>query len=754
MTTVRSIIDRLTLEEKAAFVTGKDFFSTAGNERLNIPSMVLRDGPNGVRRTGSTTDMGAHLEAATCFPTLGALANSWDTDLLQQIGAALGEECLAYGVDVLLAPGINMKRTPLGGRNYEYFSEDPVLAGELGAAYIQGVQSKGVGACVKHFACNNQEVDRMTISSEVDERTMREIYLSAFERIIRKANPWMVMAAYNKVNGVYASEHKQLLSDILKEEWGFEGAVVSDWGGVSDIVRSIEAGLDLEMPGNTGYSAQTIVKAVQEGRLQETSLDEAVVRLTRISLMAAENRVNGYTIDEKAQHALARHAAAESVVLLKNEDNVLPIEPASIRSIAILGRLAKEPCIQGVGSSQVKPLQVDGAFDAFVSSMDGIELGYADGYSNDPEEMEEQLLNEAIEKAKNADIAVLFVGVAPAFQKEGRDRKHIRLPDAHSRLIQEVCKVQPRTVVVITSASAIEMPWVNLPQAIVIGWLGGQASGSAMVDVLLGVTNPGGKLQETFPLRLEDNPANLNYPGEAGKVLYGERSYIGYRYYDKTKIEPLFPFGFGLSYTGFAYENLQVNNVTLTETGTLEVKVTVRNIGDRVGKEIFQLYVTHLQSEYMRPLQELKAFGKVYLQPGEAKEVVLTIQGSDCAVFDAELGRWRTESGEIELKVGSSSRNIHLTQKICVAASKEHFTKVNPQMPFKAYVKDPRASELVMNALVATPISRMIGMGGAAKETAMLYFRDIPMQRLVNMGLMTGDQLSALTLQINRNGEE
>ena len=562
----------MTLEEKIALSIGRDFWSTNGVERLGIAPIALNDGPHGIRKPASSSEIGIGSSLpATCFPTAATLACSWDTALVEEVGQALGEECLALDVQVLLGPGVNIKRTPLGGRCFEYYAEDPVLAGEMACAFVLGVQSKGIGTSLKHYACNNQEFERMTISAEVDQRTLREIYLAAFERVVRKAQPWTIMSAYNKVNGVYASEHPELLRDILKKEWGFDGVVVSDWGAINEKEKALEAGLDLQMPGYPGNHTEKIAKLVRDGQLPEAVIDEASTRVLRLLMRGKENRQPGFVFDQEAHHSLSRKAAAELLVLLKNMDNLLPLQVEHLRSVAIIGRFARQPRYQGSGSSKVVPTRLDTSYDELQHWLDGNVLStYTDGY--DEEGLpDEALLREAVEQAKVADVAIIFAGLPDAYESEGFDRKHIFMPDSHNRLIEEVCRVQPNTVIVLQNGGVVAMPWIDGPKAILEAGLGGQAVGGAIVDVLSGKVNPSGKLAETFPVRLQDTPSYLNYPGEANKVYYGERLFVGYRYYDKKEIKPLFPFGYGLSYTTFEFTRLQTNKTEISTGETLDV---------------------------------------------------------------------------------------------------------------------------------------------------------------------------------------
>ena len=743
--TIQDLMSKMTLEEKIALTIGKDFWSTNGVERLGIAPIALNDGPHGVRKPAASTEIGLGSSfAATCFPTANTLACSWDTALVEEVGEALGEECLALDVQVLLGPGVNIKRTPLGGRCFEYYSEDPVLAGELGSAFVNGVQSKGIGTSLKHYACNNQEFERMSIDVEIDQRTLREIYLTAFERVVRKARPWTVMCAYNKVNGIYASEHPQLLRDILKKEWGFEGVLVSDWGAVNVKEKALEAGLDLQMPGYTGNHTAKMAQLVRDGQLSESVIDEAVTRVLRMMLQGTENRQPGFVFDPQVHHALARKATAESIVLLKNTDHALPLQVEQLRSVAIIGRFAKEPRYQGAGSSQVVPTEIDSSYDELqVWLGDKVHTTYADGY-NDEGSLDEALLHEAVEQAKTSDVALIFAGLPGAYESEGYDRKHLFMPESHNRLIAEVCQVQPNTIVVLHNGGAVAMPWIDGPKAILEAGLGGQAVGGAIVDILSGKVNPSGKLAETFPVRIEDTPAYINYPGENNKVYYGERLFVGYRYYDKKEIKPLFPFGFGLSYTTFEYTNLLINKTEMNTGETLDITVTIHNSGTRAGKEVVQLYVESLASQFIRPNKELKAFAKVELEPGESKDVHMTLEERDFQIYDDERQAWRTEGGEYNILIGSSSETIVLRERVTVNEDPRSIVpQFNRMSPIKHFLQYSKTRELLVNTFAGTPRAAVF-LGDDEMFTSM------PIAKMVVLGALTDEKVDTLIEQANQ----
>lgn len=682
---INKLLREMTLEEKAGLCSGLDFWQTKSIERLGIPSIMVADGPHGLRKQAGDPD---HLGLngsipATCFPTASALASSWNRALLRKVGAAIAEECLAENISVILGPGGNSKRSPLCGRNFEYFSEDPYLSSEMACEYIQGTQSMGVGTSLKHYAVNNQETRRLVIDAEVDERSLREIYLASFERAVKNAKPWTVMCAYNKVNGTYCSENQYLLTDILRDEWGYEGIVVSDWGAVNDRVRGLLAGLDLEMPGSNGERDSQIAEAVRRGEIPEHMLDQAVKRILKIVFMAEKNRKPESAADLIAHHALAREAARESIVLLKNEDGILPLKKEG--TLAVIGGFAKQPRFEGGGSSHVNAAIVEspyGEIESAISDSDAILL-YAQGYRMDGESgmlggrnlvsvsdvPDDALIAEAVKAAKTADIAVIFAGLPDSYESEGVDRKTLCIPGGHRALIERVAEVQKNVVVVLNNGAPIEMPWIDDVKAVLEGYLCGQAFGGAVSDILFGSTNPCGKLAETFPVRLSDNPSYLNFPGNMNSVEYREGIFVGYRYYDAKEVIPLFPFGYGLSYTSFAYTRLAIDKREVSGGEGICVRVTVKNTGSVFGKEIIQLYVRDIESSVIRPVKELKGFEKVGLDPGEEREIVFMLDSRAFAFYDTDIHDWRVENGDFEILVGKSSAEIVLRGSIKVLPS-------------------------------------------------------------------------------------
>jgi beta-glucosidase len=663
-----ALLSELTLEEKASLCLGSDFWHTAPVPRLGIQAIMVSDGPHGLRRQ---PDRGDHVGIsgslpATCFPTASALGSSWDPELARRIGQTLAVEARAQGVAVVLGPGINIKRSPLCGRNFEYFSEDPLVSGVMGAALVEGLQSRGIGTSVKHYAANNQETDRLRVSADVDERTLREIYLAGFERVVTQARPWTVMCAYNRVNGVHASQNRWLLTEVLRDEWGFDGLVMSDWGAVHDRVAAVAAGLDLEMPPNLGVSDAAIVAAVRDGTLDEKLLDQAVLRVLQLVDRAGEPG-EASSFDTDAHHALARTAASECAVLLKNDGNVLPLRPASGDVIAVIGEFARTPRYQGAGSSQVNPTRVDVPLDELRAAVpDGVEVAFAAGFGIGAGERDEELAAEAVALAARAGTVVVFLGLPAADESEGFDRQHIDLPANQTALLPRLASANPHLIVVLANGSVVRMStWEQHARAILEVWLSGQAAGGATADLLLGTANPSGRLTETVPLRLEDNPSHLNFPGDAGHVRYGEGVFVGYRGYDAVGREVSYPFGHGLSYTTFDYRDLTAE---ITGDASITVRCTVTNTGGRAGGEVVQLYVGDREARVARPIRELKAFTKVHLEPGAAETVTFQLSARDLSYWYAPEHRWVLEGGTFELAVGASSRDLRLTSTIDVPA--------------------------------------------------------------------------------------
>jgi beta-glucosidase len=693
-------ISELTLEEKASLCLGSDFWHTAPVERLGIPRIMVSDGPHGLRAQLEEADhVGIGGSApATCFPTASALGSSWNPELFRTVGEALGREAKRLGVSVVLGPGINMKRSPLCGRNFEYVSEDPWLAAEVAIAMVQGTQSQGIGTSLKHYAANNQEDDRLRVSAEVDERTLREIYLPAFERVVKLSQPWTVMCAYNKVNGIYCSEHHWLLTEVLREEWGFEGLVVSDWGAVHDRVAALKGGLDLEMPPNLGVSDAAIVAAVRDGSLDESILDESVSRVLHLVDQSQPALSEGTSFDFDDHHALARHAAHESAVLLKNDDNVLPLEPEQGSTVAVIGEFARTPRFQGAGSSQVNPTRVDVALEELQSACAGrAEVSFAAGFGIGTTDSDEELLQEAVELASGADHVLVFLGLPGEDESEGFDRTHIDLPANQLVLLHALAEVHDRLIVILANGGVVRVStWEDRVAAILECWLSGQAAGGAAVDLLLGVANPSGKLAETIPVRLQDNSSYLNFPGEEGVVGYGEGIFIGYRAYDTLIQQVSYPFGFGLSYTSFRFDDVDVSIAGSVADGDLAVTVTasVTNTGRRAGAEVVQIYVGDIEASVARPLRELKGFVKVHLEAGETRQVSCQLDERAFAFWSRRFQQWVVESGEFMIAVGSSSRHLVATETITLDAPRLSLP-LGPDSTLHEWLEDERGRELL-----------------------------------------------------------
>lgn len=648
-----SIISKMTLEEKALMMSGKNTWQTVDFEKYGIPSMTMSDGPHGLRRQAGAGDhlgLNASLPA-TCFPTAATVANSWDEELGEEIGAALAEEAATMDVNVILGPGLNIKRSPLCGRNFEYFSEDPYHAGKMAAAYVRGMQSKGGAACPKHFAANSQELRRMANDSVVDERTFREIYTTGFEIAVKEGKAKAIMSAYNEINGVYANENSHLLQEILVDEWGFDGCVISDWGGSNDHAFGVQNGSHLEMPGTGKSGMRDIVKAVQAGTLKEEVLDQRLDEL--LSLIFATHstteKAKGTTFDVEAHHKLARKAAEESIVLLKNQDNILPLKPGT--KVAVIGDFAKKPRYQGAGSSLVNPAKEPEAILDMIGEYDIVMVSYEQGYvRNRPPKMD--LLRKAKEAAKSADVVLFFGGLDEISESEGLDRTHMMMPNAQGMLIDELSTVNENLVVVLSAGSAIEMPWHQYVKGIVHGYLGGQAGASAMLNVLTGKVNPSGRLNETYPIHYEDTPCYHYYPGKERSSEFREALYVGYRYYTTIDKKVRYPFGYGLSYTKFRYYNLKVNEQGVT--------FGIANTGDVAGAEVAQLYIGKKSDTVFRPVRELKGFKRVVLAPGEETEVTIPFDDKTFRFFDTRTNTWEIESGEYQIMIGTDAETMQL----------------------------------------------------------------------------------------------
>ena len=646
----------LTEAEKVALTAGRDYSYTRGVPRLGVPEVLLVDGPHGLRKQVDTRQFSSVAVPATCFPTASALAATWDEQLVRSVGVALGEEARAQQVSVLLGPGANIKRTPLCGRNFEYFSEDPYLSSRLAAAWIEGVQSTGVGASLKHFAANNREYRRYSMDSVVDERALREIYLASFEHAVRSARPVTVMAAYNRLRGRYCTDNPELLIRILREEWGFDGAVVSDWGATNGRAASIASGLDLSMPGPGSLDDGEVTAALRDGTLPAAALDRAAGAVLRMIARTAGARTGGHSADVEAHRALARRVAAAGTVLLAN-DGVLPIDPDT-SGVAVLGAFARDPRYQGVGSSGLTPHRVENALDALVTMLGADRVRYADGYRRhgpgSESTVDPVLIEEACAAARGAEVALIFVGLPERYEIEGLDRSHLELPPAHNALVEAVAAVHPAVVVVVAAGAPVLKPWRDRVAAVVQGYLGGEAGGPGIADVLCGLADPGGRLAETFPLALEDNPVH-GLPVGPRNIEYRESIYVGYRWFDSAGVDVAYPFGHGLSYTTFDWSD---PSVVVVGADTVEVSVTVTNTGPRQGSDVVQVYVRDVVSTVFRPAQELKGFAKVHLGSGESRRVTVTLDRRAFSFWDVHRGDWTVEPGEFTIRLGASSRDI------------------------------------------------------------------------------------------------
>jgi beta-glucosidase len=738
---VEGILAALTLEEKAALCLGSDFWHTAPVERLGVPALMVCDGPHGLRKQPDQADHAGlgGSNPATCFPTACSLASSWNTDLVRRVGEALGRETQAEEVAVLLGPGVNIKRSPLCGRNFEYFSEDPYLSGVLGTAFVQGVQSQGVGTSLKHYAANNQETDRVRVSADVDERTLREIYLPAFERIVTEAQPWTVMCSYNRLNGTHVSQHPWLLTTVLRDEWGFEGVVVSDWGAVHDRVAAVRAGLDLEMPPQLGWSDKALVDAVRAGELDEAVLDVAVTRVLRLVDRALANARPDTPVDRDAHHALARAAAREGAVLLKN-DGLLPLAPQPGQTVAVLGEFARTPRFQGAGSSQVNPTRVDIPLDELRAAVpDGVEVAFAPGFTLDGTGDPGALADEAVELAGRADVVVVFLGLPAAEESEGFDRTHMHLPLPQVELLRAVRRVSRRVAVVLSNGSAVlTSGWQDDADAILECWLSGQATGGAIADLLLGAANPSGRLAETIPVRHEDSPSYLNFPGDSGHVRYGEGVFVGYRGHDKLEQPVSFPFGHGLSYTSFAYDDLAVAVRGSHADGDLRVSVSCRvtNTGDRAGQEVAQLYVHDREASVTRPVRELKGFVKLDLAPGESGTATFELTARDLSFWSETVHGWVLEEGEFRISVGPSSRDLPLGEVVHVEAPRAA-AALGPMSSLEEWLADPTGAAALHEVLGTRDDGRLAGMLG--DEELQRVVGNFPMRSLAGFPNITLD---------------
>lgn len=753
---IRDLVSQMTLEEKAGLCSGEDFWHTKAVERLGIPSVMVSDGPHGLRKQDEAAD---HLGIndsikAICFPAGCALASSFDRELAEKMGETIGQECQAENISTILGPAVNIKRSPLCGRNFEYYSEDPYAASEMSAAFIQGVQSKNVGTSLKHFLANNQEKRRMTNSSDVDERTLREIYMAAFEGAVKNGKPWTVMNSYNRVNGKYVGESKKYLTDLLRDEWGFDGYVVSDWGAVNDRVEALKAGMDLEMPSSNGVNDALIVKAVQEGTLDEETVDLACERILNIVFRYIENRDENAVFDKEKDHETAASVEEECIVLLKNDSDengkhILPLNKE--QKVAFIGKYAEAPRYQGGGSSHINSWKVESALEAVKGLADVV---YAKGFDDVEDKADEILEAEAVQVAKDADAAVIFAGLPDSFESEGYDRTHLNLPDCQNRLIDKICDVQKNVVVVLHNGSPVVMPWKDRVSAIVEAYLGGQAVGKAEVKVLFGEVNPSGRLSETFPNRLEDTPCYLTYGKGKDHAEYREGVFVGYRYYTTREMDVQYPFGYGLSYTTFGYSSLTVDKNELTDAETLSVSVDVENTGDRTGKEVVQLYVAPVSFEVLRPVRELKGFEKVSLESGEKKTVTFSLDDRDFAVWNAELHCWDVPDGAYRIQICRNAQEVILETEIHVKNTKRQRRKYTVNTCMGELLADPKAQQIVGQMIGGNEQAKEMeekSQGDAvSQEMLAAMMQDMPLRQLISfVPGMTWDVLNGILEAVN-----
>lgn len=741
---ISEIIKEMTLEEKASLCSGSDFWHTQPIERLEIPAVMMSDGPHGLRKQegeGDHLGLNESIEAV-CFPAACAAASSFDTQLMERMGEILGEECQAEDLSILLGPAVNIKRSPLCGRNFEYLSEDPYLTGKMAAAYIRGVQSWNVGTSMKHFAANNQEYRRMSCSSEVDERTLREIYLPAFEIAVKEAQPKTIMCSYNKINGVYAADNEWLLTKILRDEWGFEGFVVTDWGAVSDRVQGIRAGLDLEMPSSGGVNDARIVEAVRNGTLDEALLDQAVERILKVIFSYVEHRNPQAVFNREADHEKAVELETECAVLLEN-DGILPLKEK--QKVVYIGGFAANPRYQGGGSSHIRAAKVTSAWESAQKKERCV--SYVEGFSTDGDMSDETMLQEAVAAAQEADVAVIFAGLPDSFEGESYDRTDMKLPACQNRLINAVTSVQSHTVIVLHNGSPVECPWADNVAAVLEMYLGGEGVGDACDRLLWGEANPCGRLAETFPLRLEDNPSYLNFPGNGKTVRYAEGVYVGYRYYDTKKQPVRWAFGHGLSYTNFSYSNLRLSSLAMKDEDVVEVSVDITNSGSMAGKEVVQMYVSDQNDTFGRPSKELKGFSKIRLKPGETKTVTMQLTARDLSYYHTELGDWYAPGGVYAILIG------HASDKICLQAELSFTTKkllpmtIDGTTTLGELMADPRTAAVLGDVMVQAFGQAVEGDNAGMESedaTARATMNAMPLKSLASFAAMPQKQYEAM----------
>lgn len=717
----KKIINQMTIEEKAKLCVGADYWHSQEYEKYGIPKITMSDGPHGLRVQKNKADnLGINeSEISTCFPSLATVGNSWNKEMAYKLGKYLGIGAKAEGVNILLGPAINIKRTPLCGRNFEYISEDPYLTGILGSEYVKGMQDENVGACVKHFAVNNQENRRRTINAVIDERTLREIYLKAFEMIINSAKPWSIMSAYNKVNGDYCTENKHLLKDILRDEWKYGGIVISDWGAENDRVSGLKVGQELEMPGGRGDGAEKTAEAIKSGKITERELDEAVDRIIDVAIRGEKEE--NIECDLNTHHNVALEIAEESIVLLKNDDNILPLKN---KQIVVIGDMAKNPRYQGAGSSTINPHKIENTIDNLLEN--NIELKYAKGYERIESETDEELRKEAIKLVSNDEICLIFAGLTENYESEGVDRTTLDLPQNQNKLIEEICKVNKNVIVVLSHGSPITMPWKDKVKAIITGYLGGEAGAKAMVNCLLGKTNPSGKLAESYPESLEDTPCFKNYPGTELTVEYQESIYVGYRYYDKVKKKLIYPFGYGLSYTQFEYSDLKVEK----EKEKIKIHFKIKNTGKLTGKEIAQIYVGQENPKIFKAIKELKAFEKIELEPNQEKEIIVTLDNSAFEYYNVESRKWAIEKGKYKILVGKSSEDIQLETEVEIDSEDKNIEKQYSEKYYSGKIQE--INDIEFEELLGNKIpSRHIALEDITEENTLEQIKDTEVGKII-----------------------
>lgn len=755
---IKALVKKMTLEEKVSMLSGSDFWHTQGIERLDIPEVMVSDGPHGLRKQNLEADnLGVNNSIkAVCFPTGVSLASSFDTDLVYKVGEVLGNECQAENLAAILGPANNIKRSPLCGRNFEYLSEDPYLSGKIAAAHINGVQSQGVGTSLKHFCANNQEFCRNSYDSRIEERAFREIYLKAFEIAVKESKPWTVMCAYNLVNGIQASENKRILTDILRDEWGFDGIVMSDWGAVNHRPEGIVAGLDLEMPSSEGAHDPVVIEAVKNGTLSEADIDKCVERVLDFVYKAIENHKEDAVWDKDADHLLTREVAENCMVLLKNEEKVLPLEGTDY--VLFVGGFAKKPRYQGGGSSHINSTKVD---TVQLATQGNSKVLFEEGFSSEDDVKDDRLFARAIEKAKMVDKVVIFAGLPDSFESEGYDREHMRLPNVQNELIEEIAKVNDHVIVVLENGSPVEMPWVDKVQGILETYLAGQGVGVATVQILYGNVNPSGRLAETFPLKLEDNPSYLEFGGDSKIIDYREGIFVGYRYYTKKNMPVLFPFGHGLSYSDFEYGKLNIDKTDMKDTDTVEVTIDIKNISNVGGKEVVQVYVEPdvKDTKVRRAVRELRAFTKIAIAPGEKKTVTFTLDKSAFAYYDTDINDWYVEAGDYKIEICKNAEEVIGYKRIHVTPAKPKKVVYDENTIYKDLAADPKAWKIVKPYFDKYLYEgAMSGEGDEAAEEAFggadvanKFLRDLTIRNAMNMsgGSVTHKDMEEVIKKLN-----